>query len=246
MTYFVHGTTIHGAQYTSAAKRKLPTFYFNKRSGVGVLLQKMSQKREQTGKHLRVCVLGLGVGTLATYGKQGDMFHFYEIDPDVAMIAKKYFSYLSDSPATIDVRIADGRLGLEQELMQQEKDRYDVIVMDAFSDDTIPVHLLTKEAIAIYEQRLAPDGALAVNIANNYLDLSPLMRTISSSAEMSVVFAQATIDDYPTEAINWALFSKNKQFLQSLPIKKAKLPTSAYRHVPMWTDQYSNILSLLR
>ncbi len=162
----------------NAGKRDLPTAYFSETSGGGMAIIS-HPKRNQA---MRVGVLGLGVGTMASYGQVGDMYRFYEISPQIIDLAQGeggYFSYLSDSQALIEVVPGDARLSLEGELYTSGSQDFDVLILDAFSSDSIPVHLIDREAFDIYLQHLAPNGILAVHITNRHLDLLPVVWTLA-------------------------------------------------------------------
>ncbi|HEX6689650.1 MAG TPA: fused MFS/spermidine synthase, partial [Burkholderiales bacterium] len=165
----VHGTIMHGEQYTHDTLRRKPTTYYEPTSGVGVAIA------SRQGKPVRVGVVGLGTGTLAAYGRAGDVYRFYEIDPDVVRVARSDFTYLSDSPAKIEVALGDARLTLEREPPQ----RFDVLAVDAFSSDAIPVHLITKEALAVYLKHVGADGIVAFHVSNRFLDLIPVVARIA-------------------------------------------------------------------
>jgi hypothetical protein len=162
----LHGVILHGEQYLAPDARRVATTYYGPTSGVGRTLE-----AARTGP-LRVGVIGLGVGTLATYGQPGDVFRLYELNPVVLDVANSRFTYLKDSLAKIEPALGDARLVLEREAPQ----RFDVLAVDAFSSDSIPVHLLTREALAVYKRHLAERGAVVFHITNRYLDLSGVVR----------------------------------------------------------------------
>ena len=153
-----HGTTFHGLQFQDPAKKLLPTAYYSPRSGIGLYLQNMARQDNR-----RIGIVGLGVGTIAIYGQPSDVIVFYEINPQVEMMARQYFSYLSQSKANIEIVLGDARLSMENEPPQ----KYDVLILDAFSSDSVPIHLLTKEAFEIYLKHLADDGVLAFHISTH-------------------------------------------------------------------------------
>ena len=157
----IHGTINHGEQFLREPYRRQPVTYFCPQSGIGRAMQ------AQEGPPRRIGILGLGCGTLAAYGRPGDTLRIYEINPLVLDIARREFTYLRDTPARVEVALGDGRLVLESEPSQQ----FDLLVMDAFSGDSVPVHLITREAFRTYFRHLKPGGILAVNITNTYLDL---------------------------------------------------------------------------
>src|SRR5438270_288128 len=175
----IHGTIQHGTQYLgSDDDRTRPTTYYVHDSGVGLALDLCCQ-----GRPRRVAVVGLGAGTLAAYGKPGDVFRFYEIDPRVEVIAKNVFTYLRESKAKIEIVEGDARLSMEAEPPQQ----YDVIAVDAFSGDAIPVHLMTAEALRLYQRHMRPGGILAFHISNNFLDLAPVVQAEAEHAGVPAV-----------------------------------------------------------
>jgi len=172
----VHGITVHGFQFPLPDQRALATTYYSPQSGVGLAIL----HHPKYGANMRVGVLGLGIGTLATFGQPGDVYRFYEINPVVIHLMEGqggYFSYLKDRRASIEVVSGDARLSLEQELAQGHPQDYDVLVLDVFSSDSIPVHLLDQEAFSLYLQHLQTGGILAINISNRYLNLVPVVWT---------------------------------------------------------------------
>jgi hypothetical protein len=234
------GEIVQGLQLLQPARSRVPTGYYHERSGAGLAL---SQIQPQNNR--RVGVVGLGVGTLAAYGRSGDYFCFYEINPAVKDVAERYFTFLKESPAQIDVVLGDARLSLEKQSSQQ----FDVLALDAFSSDAIPVHLLTKEAFAIYLHHLKPEGVIAVHISNHHLDLRPVVRNVAKhfhleAALISYKAAQHPWWWYPTD---WMLLTKNKALLDRPPIRQV---TSAEEgdqpRGRLWTDDYASLLTLLK
>jgi hypothetical protein len=235
MRLLVHGAVLHGAQALAEEERRDPLTYYSPLSGIGYVLSDSSAPR-------RIGVVGLGAGTLAAYGRPGDNFYFYEINPLVIELAHSRFSYLQDSKAHITIREGDGRLLLEEE----EGQRFDVLVLDAFSGDSIPIHLLTKEAFACYLRHLNRNGVLAVHVSNNYLDLRPIVADLGAQFALPAVLIHS--DGVPNRQISpadWILLTKRENFVEQA--KRAKgaelLKVSNGR---LWTDQYSNILDVLK
>ena len=190
-----NGTIKHGVQFLEPARRREPTSYYAPDSGVGLALRTLGAKGP-----LRVGVIGLGAGTLAAYGRAGDHYTFYEINPLVVQIANQQFTFLRDSPAQIDIELGDARLSLERELPQN----FDVLAVDAFSGDSIPVHLLTREAFALYFRNLKPDGVLCVHISNRYLNLQPVVEAAASSfAKRSVLIFNDKDDAAGVSIASW-------------------------------------------
>jgi len=175
----IHGTIQHGTEFMGSDElRRLPTTYYSRDSGVGLALDNCCK-----GRARRVADIGLGTGTLATYGESGDVFRFYEIDPRVEVIAKNVFTYLRESRAKIEIAHGDARLSMEAE----PPENYDVIAVDAFSGDAIPVHLLTAEALKLYQRHLAPGGIIAFHISNTYLSLAPVVQAQADHAGLHAV-----------------------------------------------------------
>jgi len=243
--YLVHGVITHGFQFVSEHKRRLPTTYFSFRSGVGRALVLFSR---QTNR--RVGVVGLGAGTLAAYGKEGDYFRFYEINEDVIRLANSRFTYLKDSAAKTDVVLGDARLSLEREESQQ----FDVLALDAFSSDAIPIHLLTREAFEIYERHLKPDGVIAVHISNLSLNLRPIVLRAAEHFGFTALILDTrnmNLDRNEETRVGafgstWMLLSKNLNFLAQRGIADVvTAPEKIPPDIKMWTDDQSDIFRIL-
>jgi SAM-dependent methyltransferase len=185
----------------------------------------------------------LGAGTLAAYGKTSDYFRFYEINPQMVGIAKNYFSYLRDSPAHIDIVLGDARLSLESEAPQQ----FDVLAVDAFSGDAIPVHLLTREAFAVYLRHLKPDGILAVHTSNTYLNLPPVVELLAEDAGCE---ARMIINDDDhrklIDSSDWVLVTRNWHFLDAIDGTVLSEPISVPPNLRVWSDDFNNLFQILR
>ena len=248
----VHGRVSHGFQFRSAAKRDLPTSYYALSSGVGQALTGLRQRSSQSAdaKGLRIGVVGLGVGTLAAYGKAGDYFRFYEINPEVVRIARdtRYFSYLRDCPAQLDVILGDARLSMEDELKRNGPQRFDLLAVDAFTGDAIPVHLLTQEAFRIYLNEIRkPQGVLAIHISNDYLDLSPVLAGVARQFGLGYLSIHTNGDGMVASESDWGLLSLDREFLNSLASsKQASVHEIPRRAVRLWTDDYSNLFQILK
>jgi len=190
-----------------------------------------------------VGAIGLGAGTLAAYGTIRDYFRFYEINPQILRIANNFFSYLRDSPAKIDVVMGDARLSLESEAPQN----FDVLAVDAFSGDAIPVHLLTKEAFALYFRHLKPDGILAVHTSNTYLNLPPVVKLLAEDAGYT---AQMIINDDShrklIDSSDWVLVTRNNHFLATVETTVLIEAISVPPRLRLWTDDYNNLFQILR
>ncbi|MCY2995013.1 MAG: fused MFS/spermidine synthase [Planctomycetota bacterium] len=238
-----HGATQHGYQFLAEEKRRIPTNYFVERSGVGRAL-----RCAQRNGPLRVGVIGLGAGTLATYGRPGDTFRFYEINPLVIQLAQEQFTFLQQSLAKIEVVAGDARLGLEREESQERQELFDVLVLDAFSGDSIPVHLLTREAVALYLRRLKqPDGVIAMHISNRYLDLVPVVAKLAALYELeAAVITNQELDELIVLPSQWMLLTRNRPFLRQDGIREVARIPRLVEGFPVWTDQYNNLFQVLR
>lgn len=243
----IHGATVHGIQYASPERRDKPTTYYVEDSGVGILLSNHPRR----GHGLRVGVLGLGLGTVASYGEAGDSYVMYEINPSVIDLAEGeggYFSFLHDSKAAITVVPGDARISLERELAAGQPQNFDVLVLDTFSSDSIPVHLVTKEAFAIYLQHLAPDGVIAAHISNRNLDLQPVFWKMAQEYHLSIVrvdrAAQEDDDGFPSE---WILLSRDPTLFEIPAIHSKVISLENYSTtLKLWTDDYSNLFQILK
>jgi SAM-dependent methyltransferase len=233
----VHGTIQHGGQFLSWPENRNPTTYYGRRSGVGLALGFCCEGPKRVG------VIGLGAGTLAAYGKQGDSFRFYEINPQVVEIAKGWFTFLKQSPAKSEIILGDARLSLESEPPQE----FDVLAVDAFSGDAIPVHLLTKEAFALYFRHLKPDGILAVHTSNTYLDLAPVVRLLAEDAKYSTRLI-ASKEDGPAmiSSADWVLVTRNQRFLNIPETLEGSENISVPPNLQLWMDDHNNLFEILR
>jgi len=234
----MHGVIMHGEQYLEPNLRRQPTSYYGPDSGIGLAI------RHYEKRPLRLGVVGLGTGTLAAWGKPGDMFRFYELDPQVLAVAQRDFTYLSDSKAKIESAIGDARLNLEREPSQ----KLDILVIDAFSSDSIPTHLVTREALAVYLKHMAPDGIIAFHVTNRYLDLPPVVKMIADAHGIPAVLVSHDPDekDERYSRTDWVLVTRDKGFLQSDPIKRAEAEITVPAGLSLWTDDFNNLLRILK
>jgi hypothetical protein len=232
-----HGIVKHGAQYLDAAKRSEPTMYFGPESGAGLVLRFCCEGPKNVG------IIGLGAGTLAAYGQPGDMFQFYEINPQVIELAKSYFTFLSDSKAAVSIVTGDARLSLERD----SGPLYDAFLADAFSGDAIPVHLLTTEAFDLYVRHLKPSGILAVHVSNQYLDLKPVVAQLASAHGLTARFVHTPKDDAHLYAqADWILMTRDPGFFARPEIARAAKTIEPRQGLRLWTDDYNNLLQVLR
>jgi len=233
-----HGTIIHGKQFLEPDRRDWPTSYYGLKSGVGLALVDARGHGP-----LRVGVVGLGTGTLAAYGRTGDVFRFYDINPDVVELARTEFTFLKDSPAKVEVALGDARLSMEREPAQN----FDVLALDAFSSDAIPVHLLTVEAFKTWLRHLKPGGVLAVHISNRYLDLVPVVQ--QAARHLSLELRQVENDDEDDAGVyrsDWMLLSTSPAAFEGQLLKEAGERLDAVPSVKLWTDDYSDLYRILK
>ena len=250
----IHGTIIHGMQATDPEIRKIPSTYYSYKSGVGLILLNHPKLTDEGDNHLRVGAIGLGTGTLASYFKEGDYICFYDINPKVPEIAwgeGGYFHYLQDAKergAKIDIVLGDGRLSMERQLKEKGSMNYDVIVLDAFSSDAIPVHLLTKEAFEIYLKHITKQGVLAVHVSNRYLDLDPVVWKIAEQFGLEAILVSSRgNDDEGIFSASWVLLTYDKDIFKNEKISEfAKTMPENLSKYSLWTDDYSNLFMYLR
>ena len=234
----IHGTINHGEQFLREPYRRQPVTYFCPQSGIGLAMQ------AQEGPPRRIGILGLGCGTLAAYGRPGDTFRIYEINPLVLDIARTQFTYLRDTPARVEVVLGDGRLVLESEPSQQ----FDLLVMDAFSGDSVPVHLITLEAFRTYFRHLKPGGILAVNITNKYLDLEPVVERAAAAFGKAALVYDYTPDDadFLCFGCSWTLIMDGATAAAHPGLRHAGQVLRQERGFRAWTDNFSNMFGILR
>jgi len=236
----VHGVIMHGEQDMTGDGRRKPTTYYQPTSGVGAAVA----ARQSKGA-VRVGVIGLGTGTLAAYGRKGDVYRFYDINPQVMAIARSEFTYLSDSEARIETALGDARLNLEKEPPQG----FDLLAVDAFSSDAIPVHLITREALAVYLRHMKPDGIVAFHVSNRFLNLVPVVARLAKEYGAHVVLVSDKgkdgDDDHTTT--DWVLVSRERKALEAPEIEEVS-PEAPEEQAGWrtWTDDYSNLVQILR
>ena len=240
-----HGITVHGLQFINE-DRDLPTTYYVKDGGAGLAIL----NHPRYGQGLRVGMLGVGTGTLAIYGGAGDVYRLYEINPVVTGLAEGrggYFSFVKDSQAEVTMVLGDARISLERELADNGSQNFDVLVLDTFSSDSIPVHLVTKEAFALYLEHLAPDGIIAAHITNLHLDLQPVFWQIANEYGLSMVRVNYAGDDNGGYASHWVLLARDSALLASPAIQEHAVDLGGYSTtLKLWTDDYSNLFQILK
>jgi MFS family permease len=234
----VHGTIMHGLQYLAPQFRRQATSYYTTTSGIGRLLETLHPRKEP----LRVGVIGLGTGTLASYGTPGDLYRFYDINPAVIRIAREYFTYLAQSEATIETPLGDARLTLEREPAAD----LDILAVDAFSSDAIPVHLITSEALALYAKHVKPTGVIAFHVTNRFLDLVPVVAALADARGMQAVYIHDEGLDVLASRSDWVLVSGNRELLAKTQIADAATPIERRPDWRLWTDDFNNLFQVLR
>jgi len=255
MRVLLDGRILHGGQFLDPARRDRPTAYFT--AGSGVALALALHPRRRAGHPLRIGVIGLGVGTIAAWTRPGDTVRFYELNPAVESFARRYFTFLHDAPAVVEVVPGDGRLSLARETRPPRAGpRYDVLVVDAFSSDAIPVHLLTREAAWLYRRALAGGGVLVFQATNRHVDLAPVIRGLAGASGLEAL--EITTD--PPEgsggiSSTWFVLADDPAFLADVRARaKARRPAgrggAVERPTPadtiLWTDDFSDLLRVLR
>jgi hypothetical protein len=230
-----HGRIRHGMQLTDPRLRRQPTMYFGPGTALATVLLQPSPGARRIG------VVGLGVGTIAAYGRAGDTLQFYELDPDVLALAQRDFSFLRDSSAAVSVQIGDGRLLLAR----QPPQRFHVLVLDAFSSDSVPVHLLTREAFAVYLQHLAPRGLLLANVSNRHLAVERVVRASAKAHGLACSVVQTEADaEHFVSRVRWAVMAREPAQLRTVLAEGPQL--SAAGQDVLWTDEHASLWSILR
>ncbi len=234
-----HGRTRHGFQYLEGAKRDWPTTYYGPHSGVAIALNALE------GAHRRIAIIGEGAGTLAVWGRAGDTFRFYEINPDVDAFAHRWFSFLRDSKASIEVELGDARVRMEEELASGRSGGYDVIVVDAFTSDAIPFHLLTSQCADIYRRSLKPGGLLLLHISNRVLNLEPVARGMAQHLGWTpVLFVSGDDSETGESSSKWVLITANTDMLKRTGIAAGSAPWTLRAPI-VWTDDFVSLWHVL-
>lgn len=237
----VHGGIMHGGQLLDPDKHLRPTGYFGPNSGIGRMFSALPTAPRRVG------VIGLGPGAIAAYARQGDVFRFYEINPQVIELAYTEFTYVTESPAIIEVEQGDGRLLLEREASQQ----FDVLVMDAFSGESIPVHMLTREAIATFVRHLRPGGVIAFQATNRYVDIQPVVARLAHEfGRTAVLISDFALEgegaDYWLCSTDQILVTDNTALLAADRIRSVAWPILPKPESPVWTDDFTDLLQVMK
>ena len=232
----MHGVIMHGEQYLAPGKQARPTTYYGPDAGVARII------RARMAEPVRIGVVGLGAGTLAVYGRPGDFYRFYEINPQVVQIARSEFSFLGASGAEIETVLGDARLNMEREPRQN----YDILVIDAFSSDSIPVHLITREAMGVYLKHMKPDGVIAFHVTNRFLKLAPVVKRIADAYDLHTALVADEAEDTQFSKTDWVLVSRNRALLERDDIARAAEAISDIPGLRVWTDDYNNLFRILK
>jgi SAM-dependent methyltransferase len=232
----VNGTITHGLQFLAADRRRLPTTYYGHQSGVGLAIENTRHSAQRVG------VIGLGAGTIAAYGRPGDYYRFYDINPRVIEIARRQFNYLLDCPAKVDIVLGDARLSLEREPSQN----FDVLAVDAFSSDSIPVHLLTLEAFRLFFRHIRPDGILAVHVSNSHLSLEPVVERLATALGKQNILVDTEDGEELVYGASWVLVTSRPDVLQQPALAAAGRAVKPKLGLRTWTDDYSNLFQILK
>jgi hypothetical protein len=232
-----HGTITHGGQFLDPGKASQPATYYSLDSGVGLAIESLDERPRKLG------VVGLGAGSLAAYGRPGDQVRFYEINPLVEPFARSYFTYLGQARASTSVVLGDARLSLEAETPQG----FDLLAIDAFSGDAIPVHLLTREAFALYFRHLAPGGVLAIHVSNKYLELRPVVRaSVDAFGWKALVVDTESDDEDGTYGSTWVLVVRDASFFDRPAFQDNRDVKAIPAKVLVWRDDFSNLFRVLK
>ncbi len=241
-----HGAIMHGGQLLGDAYKNTPADYFGPTSGYGRLFAAL--REGAPGQPRNIGVIGLGAGVIAAYGRPGDTMVFYEISPKVIDIARSDYTFLSDTPARVSVVLGDGRLSLEREAPRA----YDVLGIDAFSGDSIPMHLITREAMALYARHIKPDGAIVFQATNRYVDLMPVIKRLASEIGMEAVIVSDSPEEdqqgpgYWRSSTDQVIVTRNKALLGSRHFAQAAEPIRDRPSLPTFTDAHHNLLRILK
>ncbi|MEC5385748.1 spermidine synthase [Uliginosibacterium sp. H3] len=231
-----HGSVKHGEQFLAPARRREATAYYGASAGVGLAIANTPALNKKVG------VIGLGAGTLAVYGQPGDNYRMYEINPEVIELAQNEFSFMADSKATIATVLGDARLSLEREAPQN----FDVLAVDAFSGDSIPVHLITTQAMDAYLRHMKPDGIIAFHITNRFLRLAPVVANIAAAKGLHTAFIHDENDNPALRNTDWILVARNPAVLAQDAIRKASSPLEPMPALGVWTDDFNNLFEVLK
>ena len=232
----MHGVIMHGEQYLNGPKQREATTYYGVTSGIGRTVKAMQSAP------MRVGVIGLGTGTMAAWSRQGDVYRFYEINPQVIEVARHEFTFLSGSPGTVETVLGDARLSMEREAPQN----YDVLVIDAFSSDSIPVHLITREAMAVYLRHMKPGGVIAFHVTNRFLQLAPVVKKIADEYKLHTALISDDAEDSELARTDWVMVTRDKALLERPDVVKYVGEIDEIKGLRVWTDDFNNLFQILK
>jgi hypothetical protein len=237
----IDGTTSHGSQTLPLSNSAVPRSYYRPGTGIQLVIKELSRDGQ-----VDVGIIGLGVGALAAYGQKGDHYTFYELNPLVSDFANRYFNYLGSSKADVDVKLGDARVTLQHELDSGKSNEFDLLVIDAFSGDLIPTHLLTNEAFLLYLQHIKSQGVIALHISNRHLSLLPVIMHHGKNFNMQVMLFETPGNGNDHDA-QWVVLTNNSRLTDSAKLiySQTVIPMEQYKEV-IWTDDYSSLLSILK
>lgn len=238
----VHGAILHGEQYPHEKWRREPTTYYTPTSGFGRAVNLQRELAPRSNNSQRIGMIGLGVGTVAAYCREGDFCRIYEINAEVERLARKHFTYLADARGKVSVILGDARLSLEREASNQ----FNVLAVDAFSGDSIPMHLITQEAVRVFMGQVASNGIVAYHVSNRFLNLPPVLAEIADREKLAGVVVEDTgqSDNTLHSSSTWVLLARNPETLKG--IGDAGSPLSRVAGSPLWTDDFNNLLSVVK
>ncbi len=247
-----HGRLEHGIQFLAPSRRQMPASYIGYTSGIAIAMEHGAIRnpegltRKTSGKiGLNIGVVGMGVGTISVFGKAGDSIRYYEINPEVLRLSREYFTYRKDSPIEETVILGDARVSMERELTKGHTQGFDILVLDAFNSDAVPIHLLTREAFEIYWAHLKPNGILAVHISAIHLDLGPVIRGLAKEfSKQAIRIVNKKNSQLGTSWSDWMLVTSNKEFINDGIVRELMQSESGQPRV--WTDDFSNLLHVVR
>jgi len=232
-----HGQITHGLQFAEHEQATWPTTYYGEQSGLGLAMRGLS------GSPRRLGLVGLGTGTIASYAQAGDYVRIYEINPEVTRLATSRFTYLRDCPGQVEVVPGDARLSMEREQPQ----RFDLLALDAFTSDAIPVHLLTEESFELYSRHLKTNGVITVHISNHYLNLEPVVVNLARhfGYKLAMIDYDEDEEEWWNYSSTWILLTRSEEVINCPPIKTASLAVKT-NHIPLWTDDFASLFQILK
>ncbi|MBL8483254.1 MAG: fused MFS/spermidine synthase, partial [Rhodocyclaceae bacterium] len=231
-----HGSIKHGEQYLAAERRMEPTTYYGATSGIGLAILNSRTPNKKVG------LIGLGAGTLAVYGEPGDVYRFYEINPQVIDFARDEYSFMRDSRARVDTVLGDARLSLEA----AAPENFDVLAIDAFTGDSIPAHLITREAMQVYMRHMAPRGIIAFHVTNKFVRLAPMVELIARDLGLATALIHDEAENSDLRRTDWVLVAQDASVLAAAPFASRTTHDPAPARLKLWTDDFNNIFDVLR